>query len=184
LGGNDILSGLAGEDVLEGGDGNDVLDGGTGIDTASYASATQGVSVSLTLTSPQDTGGAGIDTLVSIENLTGSAHNDTLTGNAGANALSGGDGNDILSGGAGADALSGGAGDDILIGGTGADAFDGGDGFDLVSYETDTFVVPILHITPIDFPGEGGGLGDDAGDTFSNIEGVVGTSHNDLIIGR
>ena len=184
LGGNDILSGLAGEDVLEGGDGNDVLDGGTGIDTASYASATQGVSVSLTVTSPQDTGGAGIDTLVSIENLTGSAHNDILTGNAGANALSGGAGDDILIGGAGADALSGGAGDDILIGGAGADAFDGGDGFDLVSYETDTFVVPIFNITPIDFSGDGGGLGDEAGDTFSNIEGVIGTSHNDLIVGR
>ena len=184
LGGNDILSGLAGEDVLEGGDGNDVLDGGTGIDTASYASATQGVSVSLAVTSPQDTGGAGIDTLVSIENLTGSAHNDILTGNAGANVLSGGTGDDILIGGAGADALHGGAGDDILIGGAGADVLDGGDGFDLVSYETDTFVVPILNITPIDFSGDGGGVGDDAGDTFVNVEGVIGTSHNDFIVGR
>ena len=184
LGGNDILSGLAGEDVLEGGDGNDVLDGGTGIDTASYASAAQGVSVSLAVTSPQDTGGAGIDTLVSIENLTGSDHNDILTGNAGANALSGGAGDDILIGGAGADTLIGGAGNDILIGGAGADVLDGGDGFDLVSYETDTFVVPIFNITPIDFSGDGGGLGDEAGDTFSNIEGVIGTSHNDLIVGR
>ena len=121
LGGNDILSGLAGEDVLEGGDGNDTLDGGTGIDTASYASAARGVSVSLAVTGAQDTGGAGIDTLVSIENLTGSAFdNDILTGNAGANALSGGAGDDILIGGAGADTLLGGDGDDILIGGAGA----------------------------------------------------------------
>ncbi len=183
LGGNDTLSGLAGEDVLEGGEGNDVLDGGTGVDTASYASATQGVSVSLAVTGPQDTGGAGIDTLVSIENLTGSNHNDILTGNAGANTLNGGAGDDILNGGAGADVLHGGAGDDILIGGAGADVLDGGDGFDLVSYETDTFVFPILNITIIDISGEGG-VGDDAGDTFANIEGVIGTSHSDFIIGR
>src|SRR5215831_733853 len=166
LGGNDTLSGLAGEDVLEGGDGNDVLDGGTGIDTASYASATQGVTVSLAVTGPQDTGGAGIDTLVSIENLTGSAFDDTLIGDAGDNALSGG------------------GGDDILISGAGADAFDGGDGFDLVSYETDTLVVPLLNITPIDFSGDGGGAGDVTGDTFVNIEGVIGSPNNDLITGR
>ena len=154
LGGNDILSGLAGEDVLEGGDGNDVLDGGTGIDTASYASAAQAVSVSLAVTGPQDTGGAGIDTLVSIENLTGSDHNDILTGNAGANALSGGAGDDILIGGAGADTLIGGAGNDILVEAPGP-ICSTGDGFDLVSYETDTFVVPIFNITPIDFSGDG-----------------------------
>src|SRR5215471_460952 len=166
LGGNDTLSGLAGEDVLDGGPGNDALDGGTGSDTASYASATQGVTVSLAVTGPQDTGGAGVDTLVSIENLTGSAFDDTLVGDAGDNALSGG------------------GGDDILIGGAGADAFDGGDGFDLVSYETDTLVVPLLNITPIDFSGDGGGVGDVAGDTFVNIEGVIGSPNNDLITGR
>src|SRR5215813_2820469 len=160
LGGNDTLSGLAGEDVLDGGDGNDVLDGGAGIDTASYASAAHGVSVSLAVAGPQDTGGAGIDTLVSIENLTGSAFGDTLTGDAGANALNGG------------------AGDDILIGGAGADAFDGGDGFDLVSYETDTLVVPLLNLTPIDFSGAGG-IGDGIGDTFVNVEGVIGSPNND-----
>src|SRR5262249_22070445 len=62
LGGNDTLSGLAGEDVLDGGPGDDVLDGGMGSDTASYASATQGVTVSLPLTGPQDTGGARVHT--------------------------------------------------------------------------------------------------------------------------
>src|SRR5215813_4048922 len=160
LGGNDTLSGLAGEDVLDGGDGNDVLDGGTGIDTASYASAAQGVSVSLAVAGPQDTGGAGVDTLVSIENLTGSAFDDTLIGDAGDNALNGG------------------AGDDIMIGGAGADAFDGGDGFDLVSYETDTLVVPLLNLTPIDFSGAGG-IGDGIGDTFVNVEGVIGSPNND-----
>ena len=63
----------------------------------------------------QDTGGAGTDTLASIENLTGSAFDDTLTGDAGANVISG---------------L---AGDDILTAG-GNDTLDGGDGTDTASY--------------------------------------------------
>ena len=49
--------------------------------------------------------------------------------------------------------------------GAGADAFDGGD-HSIVSYETDTFAVPIFNIPPIDFSGDGGGLSD-AGDTFA-----------------
>jgi Ca2+-binding RTX toxin-like protein len=140
----DALTGLAGEDMLDGGDGDDTLDGGTGVDTASYASAELGVTVSLAVAGPQSTGGAGGDTLVSIENLAGSAFDDQLAGDAIANVLSGLDGNDRLDGGAGNDTLLGGDGDDILIGGAGADALDGGSGFDLVSYETSTTVVPIL----------------------------------------
>ena len=58
----------------------------------------------------QDTGGAGTDTLINIENLTGSAFNDTLTGDADANVISGLAGNDTLNGGAGDDTLDGGAG--------------------------------------------------------------------------
>ena len=65
------LSWAGGEDLLDGGEGDDTLDGGTGIDTASYALAAGGcVAVSLALAGAQDTGGAGIDTLLSIENLT------------------------------------------------------------------------------------------------------------------
>jgi serralysin len=121
LSGNDALTGLAGEDMLDGGDGDDTLDGGTGVDTASYASAGLGVIVSLAVAGPQSTGGAGGDTLVSIENLAGSAFDDQLAGDAIANVLSGLDGNDRLDGGAGNDTLLGGDGDDILIGGAGAD---------------------------------------------------------------
>jgi Ca2+-binding RTX toxin-like protein len=43
------------------------------------------------------------DTLSGIENVTGTAFNDALLGNAGANVLEGGPGNDILRGGGGAD---------------------------------------------------------------------------------
>ena len=101
------------------------------------------MAVSLAIAGAQETGGAGTDTLVSIENLTGSAFDDKLIGNAGANVLSGLAGNDRLDGAGGADTLLGGDGDDILIGGAGGDVLDGGEGFDLVSYETSTTVPPV-----------------------------------------
>jgi serralysin len=112
LGGNDTLNGNGGDDTLSGGPGNDRLDGGAGNDTADYAGATAGVTVSLSLTSQQNTIGAGYDTLSLIENLSGSALGDTLTGSATANLLMGLDGNDVLDGRAGADTLVGGHGND------------------------------------------------------------------------
>ncbi|MCW3796686.1 hypothetical protein OMW55_02535 [Sphingomonas sp. BN140010] len=121
--GNDVLVGLAGNDTLDGGSGNDLLRGGTGddtliggegIDTASYSDAANGVTVDLSLTGPQATG-AGSDTLSQLENLTGSAFNDTLKGDAGANVIDGGAGDDLLDGGAGADTLVGGTGDDRYV---------------------------------------------------------------------
>ncbi len=114
LDGNDSLHGGAGMDTLDGGAGNDLLDGGDGSDTASYASATAGVCVSLAITGAQDTGGAGIDSLGAIENLTGSAFADRLTGGAGNNVLNGGDGDDVIYAGAGNDTVNGGVGSDTL----------------------------------------------------------------------
>lgn len=101
--GDDTLSGGGGDDLLLGGPGDDLLDGGAGVDTASYAGASAGVVVDLGRSGPQPTGGAGTDTLVSIENLAGSAYSDHLTGNAEANLLDGGAGVDVLMGGDGND---------------------------------------------------------------------------------
>jgi Ca2+-binding RTX toxin-like protein len=182
LGGNDTLSSGGGDDFLDGGAGDDTLDGGTGVDLASYASASAAVSVSLASVGPQETGGAGIDTLLSIENLAGSALDDTLTGDAGANVLSGLTGNDRLDGGAGDDTLRGGDGDDILIGGAGADVLDGGEGFDLVSYETIAGPAPVIEFVVIDLTQPG--WSDTTGDTFVSIEGVIGSDFDDFISGR
>ncbi|MEY4255765.1 MAG: hypothetical protein RLZZ141_992, partial [Pseudomonadota bacterium] len=111
-GGNDVLtgnglanrlSGSGGNDRLWGGAGNDILDGGSGSDTASYVGATSAVTLNLALTTAQNTGGAGTDTLTNIENLVGSSYNDILTGTAAANTLDGGAGDDILIGGVGDD---------------------------------------------------------------------------------
>ena len=103
--GNDTLLGddnLTGN-VLEGGPGDDTLDGsGGGPDTASYEHAATGATVSLALQGvSQNTGGAGNDTLFNFENLRGSNHNDSLTGDGNDNVLEGGPGADNLDGGGG-----------------------------------------------------------------------------------
>jgi Ca2+-binding RTX toxin-like protein len=135
--GNDTLTGGAGNDVLEGGAGVNVLNGGGGQNTASYADATSGVTVSVAIHGAQNVGGGlGTDTLISIQNLTGSAYNDTLTGNSGNNVLSGGAGNDILNISAGGNdiALGGDGNDTIIAGGAlmAADQIDGGTGVNKV----------------------------------------------------
>ena len=119
---DDTLIGDGAANVLEGGLGTDTINGQGGSDTASYAGASQLVRVSLALTTVQQTVGGGADTLVSIENLRGSAFADVLTGNAGANRLEGGDGADALNGGAGADVMVGGAGSDTYTVDTAGDA--------------------------------------------------------------
>jgi VCBS repeat-containing protein len=127
--GNDTLVGGSGNDTLIGGAGNDSIDGGSGVDSADYNSATAAVTVNLT--THVAAGGAGSDTLTSIENVTGSSFSDLLTGDGNANALVGGDGNDTLTGGSGADTLFGGNGNDRLVWDT-QDRLDGGAGFDTV----------------------------------------------------
>ncbi|HLD65644.1 MAG TPA: M10 family metallopeptidase C-terminal domain-containing protein [Pseudomonas sp.] len=97
------LSGNGLNNVLYAGVGNNVLDGAAGIDTASYTYAASAVTVSLATSAAQASGGSGSDTLLNIENLTGSNFNDTLTGNALGNSLNGGAGADSMSGGNGSD---------------------------------------------------------------------------------
>lgn len=109
------LHGFGGDDTLLGSDGDDLLDGGLGVDTGSYALARRGVVVDLSLRTPQDTKGAGMDHLASIENLQGSRFADQLYGSEDVNLLDGGDGDDVLVGSAGADHHQGGAGADLFL---------------------------------------------------------------------
>ena len=130
-GGSDKLLGEQGNDVLDGGSGDDVLDGGAGGDTASYLSAAAGVVVNLSLQGvAQDTGGAGLDILLSIESVEGSIFDDQLLGRNVSDRLSGDAGDDIIHGGIGNDWLFGGAGGDTIYGGGWADHIFGENGFD------------------------------------------------------
>jgi Ca2+-binding RTX toxin-like protein len=115
--------GGAGTDIIFSGHGDDTLDGGPGVDNASYMYAPSLVHVDLSISGPQDTLGAGKDTLISIENLIGSAFDDQLNGDANANTIQGLDGNDTINGQGGADLLIGEGGADTLTGGAGADTF-------------------------------------------------------------
>ncbi|MFK4525265.1 Ca2+-binding RTX toxin-like protein [Bradyrhizobium japonicum] len=85
-GGNNILTGLGGADML---------DGGQGTDTATYTASGAGVNVSLA-TGHGFGGDAQGDTLVNIENLTGSQFDDVLEGSSGNNVLVGGGGLDTV----------------------------------------------------------------------------------------
>jgi hypothetical protein len=67
--------------------------GGAGGDTATYATASAGVTANMT-TPAQNTGDAAGDTRNAIENLLGSAFADTPRGDAHANTVEGGFGND------------------------------------------------------------------------------------------
>lgn len=138
-GGNDLLNGGVGNDTILGGGGNDTIvaedwssagndkvNGGNGTDTVDYFAATASLTVDLGVISAQNTGSAGIDTIVNVENVSGSLYDDALTGNAVANLLFGWTGNDTLSGMGGNDTLDGFAGADVLFGGAGSDVLYGG----------------------------------------------------------
>ncbi len=84
-------------------------------DAVTYVSAASAVTVNLNLTTQQNTGGSGLDTLGKVENLIGSAFNDNLTGNDASNVLVGNAGNDTLAGWSGADTMLGGTGNDTYL---------------------------------------------------------------------
>ncbi|MCW9046208.1 MAG: hypothetical protein OQK35_07735, partial [Alphaproteobacteria bacterium] len=167
--GNDILTtGGGGTNTLTGGDGDDIFIMGNGDDTiygdgaggtfgdeVIYAHATAGVTVNLATGTA--TGGSGNDTLTGIENVEGSAFNDTLTGTIHFNEIWGNDGDDTIDGGAGDDRLAGEAGADTLTGGADNDtfAFEAGDSV-LAANQYDTitdFNVGMNHIQFDDISG-------------------------------
>jgi Ca2+-binding RTX toxin-like protein len=168
--GDDALKGEEGADTLSGGPGADKLfgdnfnaetmkgytaddDPDSMNDTADYSMSDAGVTIDLGKTTnamPVPTGEGGHaegDELVAIEHLTGSMHDDMLTGTnaaedaagtlvGGKNTLKGMDGDDMLSGKSGMDDLQGGKGDDTLNGGDGVDKLTGGAGDDVFVYRT------------------------------------------------
>ncbi len=185
--GNDTLSGGFGNDTLSGGFGNDTMTGGAGKDVASYAGAGSGVTVSLALTTAQNTVGAGTDVLALIGGLIGSTFNDRLTGSVEANwidggggndRLTGGGGNDTLIGGLGNDTLIGGLGNDTLIGGLGNDTMTGGTGNDVASYAGagSGVTVSLALTTAQNTVGAGT-------DVLASIEGLIGSTFSDRLTG-
>jgi VCBS repeat-containing protein len=177
---NDTLNGSSGKDVLRGGAGNDNLDGGAGIDLLDLSDG--GAAVNFTLVQSSSFTGVGLTGLIglgndnyrNIEGVIGTNFSDTLNGSAFDDILIGLGGNDTLNGNAGNDTLRGGAGDDTIDGGSGIDLLDFSDGtagitFTLVQSASNT----VENLSAA-------GLGTD---TYRNMEGVIGTQHNDTLTG-
>jgi Ca2+-binding RTX toxin-like protein len=142
--GSDTLNGGGGDDFLNGGIGADNINGGSGIDTATYSESGSAVIVNLTSGTGLN-GEAQGDVIAEVENVQGSAYNDTLTGNSSANklmglngvdTLNGAGGDDQLEGGNGNDTLNGGANNDTLVGGANLDVMTGGSGADRFVYHS------------------------------------------------
>lgn len=148
----------------------ETLNGGLGNDTVAFLAASSGVTANLTSGTAT---GHGNDTLLNIENLTGSTYGDSLTGDANAN---------ILYGLAGNDTLMGEVGDDTLDGGDGDDTLNGGDGIDTASYTNDTDRV-LIDLTNNLARQEWNGTSGTTLDTLSSIENAVGSAYNDVIHG-
>jgi len=188
----DSMTGAAGQQFFRGLAGDDIIDGGDGTDWASYRNTTnkggtQGAVLNFVTNTFTDTYGDD-DTLISIENISGSDFGDLITGNAGIarelngyggnDTITGGDQNDTIDGGDGNDSLNGGAGNDLLTGGSGNDSMNGGADVDTVTYESTNQGVTVSLVA-------GTASGAEIGsDTLSNIENVTGGSGNDNLTGN
>jgi Ca2+-binding RTX toxin-like protein len=178
--GADTIFGGADGDHLWGGASADVHRGGDGIDYARYDDAYYG-NLTIRLDAPNlNTGVAAGDAYTDIEGLVGGLGNDTVVGNASANFLFGGGGNDNIYGQVGADYLNGGAGTNNLWGGAGADQHFGGTGVDYARYDDANWGNLTLRL---DAPAANVGAVA-VGDTYTDIEGLVGGLGNDVVIGN
>jgi len=93
---------------------------------------------------------------------------DQIDGSAGSDTLTGGDGRQVI---------NGGGGNDTLDGGEGADALNGGEGRDSASYADAGSAVFVSLTDPTLNTGQA------EGDVFSSIEGLIGSAHDDELIG-
>ena len=189
---NDSLFGGSGDDILQPGLGNDIVDGGDGFDTVDYSSSgiTKAVTIDLRLSTQQNTRGAGLDTIINVENVTGSAYNDTITGNAFGNDLSGGAGADTIRGGDGLDVIRDGKGADSIYGeafndtvradttSADRDLYDGGIGIDTINYIDSAIGVTVNLGISATAQNTGAGL-----DTIRNFEQIQGSRFNDVLTG-
>jgi Ca2+-binding RTX toxin-like protein len=147
---------------------NDYFDGGTGTDCVNYSAATATITVDLT-TGSANGSQIGTDMLVGIEQIVAGSGNDSLTGSVAS---------ERLDGAAGADVVVGGSGNDVLVGGSGSDTLDGGTGNDTADYSQSTSGISVNLQN-----GRGSG-GDAEGDLLSNVENVIGSSFNDVLVGN
>lgn len=168
------LSGGLGSDTIQGGLGNDTIEGGGGygLDVADYSYFNNDLTITLNgSTGPLivNLGSGDVDTLYNIEGIIAGNGANSLTGDSLANWFRGGTGNGTI---------RGMAGNDTIDGGRGADSLDGGADNDMLSFASAiTTGVSVSLATSVV---TGGGY---TGTSFTNFEGVIGSSFSDTIIG-
>ena len=167
--GNDSLNGGSSADTLIGGLGDDTLNGGSSNDTVDFTAAAGPVTVDLALGTAT---GDGNDTVLNVENVTGSGLNDTITGNTLANLLIGGGGNDTIRGG---DA------NDVLTGGAGVDQAFGDGGHDTLKWDTADFLDGGLGFDTLDAILSSGDTIDLRGANFANLERIRTGGGKDIV---
>jgi Ca2+-binding RTX toxin-like protein len=162
---DDELLGSPGDfELYIGLDGDDLVDGRAGMDQIIYDESPVGVTVDLAAGTAT---GEGNDTLVSVESVQGSPHDDTLLGH---------DEEDDLYGNLGSDVIDGRGGNDYLLGGPGDDGVDGGAGvFDMIDFDPGAPAVVVDMATGVS-TGEGN-------DQVSNFEIIGGSEFDDTLIG-
>ncbi|MCC8936699.1 hypothetical protein H8A99_09375 [Bradyrhizobium sp. Arg68] len=179
--GDDILVTGSGADKFFGNDGNDFMNGGAGVDELNYASIGRDINIDLNITVAQNTGGAGFDTVLNIENVVGGSGWDSIHGNTVSNYLIGGEGNDKLFGGEGAaNTLQGGTGNDTYLVEAAGDTIVEfvNEGIDSVQTPLTSFTLAanvenLTHVGSSNFTGVGNAL--------NNI--MTGGSGNDYLVG-
>jgi Ca2+-binding RTX toxin-like protein len=176
------LYGRGGADTLHGGPGGDLVDGGNGNDLIVIGDSDFG---------DQIRGRRGTDTLdlhtMEVQYVTVNLREGWLAFHGGQNTpatlssieiVIATDGDDTLEGSDAPEALFGGLGNDEFIGFGGADKFVGGPGLDSVDYVEATAGVEIDLAAGL-------GRNDEAeGDTFTGIETVIGSEHDDILAGN
>lgn len=101
--------------------------------TVDYSGAPNAVAVDLSNQQALNDGYGTVDKLCNVSNVIGSEFDDSIRGDANANAIEARGGNDFVEGLSGDDRIDGGDGNDSIEGGSGADDIFGGNGNDLLS---------------------------------------------------
>lgn len=189
--GFDILEGFDGNDILDAGftaggsqmyggnqnddmwagPGTDYIDGGNDSDTVVYALSNDGIIIDTTIGKVMG-GWAENDTLVSVENITASAFDDSIRLGAENNRVIAGAGSDDVATGSGNDVIYGEAGNDQLFGGDGADWLDGGIDFDTAVFGAASTINLATGVHG----------GEAAGDTFIGIERFITGDGADVMV--
>ena len=102
----------------------------------------------------------------------------SISGGDGADVIYSGGGDDTVSGDGGSDSIFAGAGNDTVIGGANADSLNGGAGTgDWADYSGSAAGVTVF------LNGSKGSGGDALGDVLTQVENLVGSDFNDILIG-